>query len=104
MADGARGERRLYRDLSRLLANVRDRPFGEVEDAIEARFRRYLREAGAGGGGTLAVTLRWHLPEGAASFALYATHLEVEGVGPAPVKDGRREGNVIAFPRRQRSR
>ncbi|MCU0838882.1 MAG: hypothetical protein MUE49_09195 [Rhodospirillales bacterium] len=97
-------ERRLYRDLSGLLAALRARPLAEVEAAIEARFRRYLGDPAHSPVDTLSVTLSWQLPEGAESWALYETEFRVEarahpagGAAPAPAT-AVAAGNVIPFP------
>lgn len=107
-------ERRLYRDLSGLISTLRSRPFADLEQAIEAQFRRYLGDKRRSPGDTLALTLSWQLPEGAELWALYGTEFRIEARGvvdpladPEPdagtVSDEVAAGaKVIAFPNRPR--
>lgn len=106
-ADAA--ERRLYRDLSGLLAELRAGPFADLERAIEERFRRYLGDARRSPGDTLSVTFSWQLPEGADSWALYGTEFQIEMRGnPAGEQPeaaaGNAADNVIPFPAPPRER
>jgi hypothetical protein len=116
LADPA--QRRLYRDLAALLNRLRMGPFANLDRAIEDRFRRFLKRGTRSPCDTLSVTFSWQLPEGADSWALYATEFRLEQRGypadephqddsPAPTAPGAAHSvdtavNVVPFPVRRR--
>jgi hypothetical protein len=66
-------ERDLFRDLTRMLMEMRHASQSEVEAAIEARFRAFALSPAGVGTNTLQITLTWALPEGPDGYALQAT-------------------------------
>ncbi len=106
MASQTDAERALYTDLTRLLLAMRNAPHGEVEAAIEERFRSFVRAQTAAGGctpaGELQITFTWTLPEGPDDWAVYGTQYLTMPIEPqavarqAAVAAGASE--VIAFP------
>lgn len=102
-------ERRLYVDLTRLFADMKDTSLMTFYDAIEARYRRYLSSSRhPKGSAELRITLTWCLPEGADGFALYRTEYRTAAADPLPEplpesetpSTGTSSAAVIVFPRR----
>lgn len=106
MASQIDAERALFADLTRLLLAMRNDPHGDVETAIEERFRSFVRAQAAQGGctpaGELQITFTWTLPDGPDDWAVYGTQYLTVPIEPqavprqAAVAAGASE--VIAFP------
>jgi hypothetical protein len=103
MRGRAGADRRLYRDLAKLLRTGRGRPLCDLEREIEERFRRHLATEPLSPADTLCVTLSWQFPEGGSSWALYTTEFRVETRGLPVSPSGSEAANVVPFPGRRRA-
>jgi hypothetical protein len=101
-------ERRMYADLTHLLANLKNASLMDVSEAIETRYRSYLESGHHPAGGELQITMTWCLPEGAEGLALYRTEYRTAPTAPLPAESERppRRGKerppaeILIFPRR----
>lgn len=76
-------ERALYRDLAKIMSTMRNERYCDVEAAMEARIRTYLKVApGAAVGVEMA--MGWVLPEGAEAWPVYTTRFRTLGAGDWP--------------------
>lgn len=106
MVNRTDAESALFADLTRLLLAMRSASHGDVEAAIEERFRSFVRAQAAEGvaapAGELQVTFTWTLPEGPDDWAVYGTEYLTVPIDPqavprqAAIAAGASE--VIAFP------
>lgn len=96
-------ERAFFSDLTRLFMSMKDASFAELEAKIEERFRDYVRGCGDPSVGTLQITMTLTLPEGAGSWAVYATEYNTLPLPPvhAPRHPTTLDGSaqIIPFPR-----
>lgn len=113
-------ERALYRDLNRLLAEMRDESLARIEAAIETRFRAFVKAHAAGGSAALEVVQAMTVHDGAEPWAVYRTEYRVVDAaaradhgeaadGGEAAADGAGAmaegfGNVIPFPDRWQPR
>ena len=104
MASQIDAERALFTDLTRLLLAMRDATHGDVEDAIEERFRSFVRaqtEEGRTPAGELQITFTWTLPDGPDDWAVYGTQYLTVPIAPATSRQAAvaaGASEVIAFP------
>ncbi len=63
-------ESTLYTDLTRIFMEMRDLPYGEVEQAVEERFRQFMRSNAGRDARGLQITLAWTMADGADDWAI----------------------------------
>jgi len=63
-------ESTLFTDLTRIFMEMRGYPYGEVEEAVEARFRQFMRSNAGRDARGLQITLAWTMADGADDWAI----------------------------------
>jgi|GEM_PF-6775157 hypothetical protein len=108
MAAPTPAERRMYADLTHLLADLKNASLMDVSEAIETRYRSFLESGHHPNGGELQITMTWCLPEGADGLALYRTEYRTAATAPLPDESQRPQcrsetrppAKILIFPRR----
>jgi len=63
-------ESNLFTDLTRIFMKMRASPYAEVEQAIEDRFRQFMRSNAGRDARGLQITLAWTMADGADDWAI----------------------------------
>ena len=63
-------ESTLFTDLTRIFMEMRDAPYGEVENALEERFRQFMRSNAGRDARGLQITLAWTMADGPEDWAI----------------------------------
>jgi hypothetical protein len=63
-------ESTLFIDLTRIFMSMRGAPYGEVEEAVEKRFRQFMRSNAGRDTRGLQITLAWTMADGADDWAI----------------------------------
>lgn len=63
-------ETTLFTDLTRIFMEMRGDPYGKVEEAVEARFRQFMRSNAGRDARGLQITLAWTMADGADDWAI----------------------------------
>lgn len=63
-------ESNLYTDLTRIFMEMRGAPYGKVEEAVEERFRRFMRSNAGRDARGLQITIAWTMADGADDWAI----------------------------------
>ena len=63
-------ESNLYTDLTRIFMEMRGAPYGKVEEAVEERFRQFMRSNAGRDARGLQITIAWTMADGADDWAI----------------------------------
>ena len=63
-------ETNLYKDLTRIFMKMRGEPYRKLEEAVEERFRQFMRSNAGKGARGLEITLAWTMVDGADDWAI----------------------------------
>ncbi|MGF1640936.1 MAG: hypothetical protein ACFCUO_08305 [Rhodospirillales bacterium] len=77
-------ESTLFADLTRIFMTMRSESYAEVEQAIEDRFRRFLRSPAGRDARGLQITLAWTMADGADDLAIQGLRYDTVGAEDLP--------------------